>query len=127
MNDKYMPDANDPRTRAQVKADYHGAKFDQGKAMYDLILPEFEEAIAEILTFGADKYGPHSWRTVPDAKERYYAALIRHVNAHRKGERYDPETGKLHLAHASCNMYFLTQLALEEEKDQLALKFNDIR
>lgn len=94
---------------------YHGAKFDKGKARFDLILPEFTESIAEVLEFGARKYAAHSWKTVPDAKERYYSAMMRHITAHRKGERYDPETGLLHLAHAACSMYFITQLELEEE------------
>lgn len=105
---------------------YHGAKFDQGKTRYDLILPEFDEAIAQVLTFGAQKYAAHSWRTVPDCKERYYSAMMRHLAAHRRGERYDPETGMLHMAHAACNMYFLTQLELEEEyknEDQLEMDY----
>jgi hypothetical protein len=33
-----------------------GVKFDQNKPRYDLIPPEIEEAIAKVLTFGAQKY-----------------------------------------------------------------------
>lgn len=93
--------------------DYHGAKFDQGKARHDLVLPEFEDALAQVLTFGAEKYDAHSWKFVPEYKIRYYSALRRHLNAWRAGEKDDPESGLPHLAHAACNIYFLLQGELE--------------
>jgi len=96
-----------------MNKDYHGAKFDQGKLRHDLVLPEFEDAIAEVLTFGAQKYAAHSWKQVPDYKNRYYSALRRHLNAWRAGEKTDPESGLPHLAHAACNIYFLLQGELE--------------
>lgn len=82
-------------------------KDDKGKARYDLVLPEFEEGVAEVLTFGADKYEENSWQKIDDRENRYYAALRRHIAAWRKGEELDPESGLPHLAHAACNIMFL--------------------
>ena len=65
------------------------------------------EAIVEILTFGASKYGADNWQGLDNFEARYYAALERHLQAWRKGEKVDPESGKLHLAHAACNVVFL--------------------
>ena len=96
--------------------DYNGAKFDQGKLRHDLVLPEAEDALAQVLTFGAEKYAAHSWKTVPDLNVRYYAALRRHLNAWRAGEKTDEESGLPHLAHAACNIYFLLQYELEIKK-----------
>lgn len=84
-----------------------GLKYDEGKARFDLIEPEFEEDIALVLTMGAAKYSPNSWQHVEDAVNRYYAALRRHINAWRKGEKIDPESGLPHLAQAACNIMFL--------------------
>lgn len=84
-----------------------GVKLDTGKLRYDLIPPESLEGLAKILTFGAEKYTPNGWQTVPNAKERYTAAAMRHFEAWRKGEKLDPESGLLHLHHALCNLVFL--------------------
>ena len=84
-----------------------GLKFDAGKLRYDLVPPLAIKGIAEILTFGARKYAPNSWQTVPNGESRYIAALMRHFEAYRSGEDYDPESGKSHLAHCLCNITFL--------------------
>lgn len=97
-------------TPAQVKKPETkelGLKYDSDKLRFDLLLPEFEECIADVLTYGAKKYAPNSWQKVEDAKNRYYASLRRHINAYRKGEKNDTESGLNHLAHAACNIMFL--------------------
>lgn len=102
--------------------DKKGLKFDSGKLMYDLIPPEAETALARVLTFGANKYTRNGWQTVPNAVERYEAALMRHLNAHRRGELFDPESGLTHLEHALCNLAFLVyfqarRMALPDARD----------
>ena len=84
-----------------------GLKYDQGKLRYDLVPPHAIKAIADVLTYGADKYAPNSWRTVSDGETRYTAAMMRHFEAYREGEELDPETGKSHLSHCLCNLTFL--------------------
>jgi hypothetical protein len=83
-----------------------GVKFDSGKLRYDLIPPEVEEAIAAVLTFGANKYGERNWE-LGMSWGRPYAALRRHMAAWWSGEDKDPETGMSHLAHAACCIAFL--------------------
>ena len=84
-----------------------GLKYDHGKLRYDLVPPHAIKAIADVLTYGADKYAPNSWQTVSDGETRYTAAMMRHFEAYREGEELDPETGKSDLSHCLCNLTFL--------------------
>lgn len=85
------------------------AKYDTGKIRYDLVPPSIIKGIAEILTFGAEKYGEGNWKKCEDAN-RYVAAMYRHLEAWRAGEELDPESGKSHLFHAGCCLAFLIEL-----------------
>ena len=84
-----------------------GPKYDEGKLQYSLIPPIATKALAEVLTFGAKKYLPNSWQKVPDAERRYLDALMRHLDAYRSGEEFDPESNLSHLSHLLCNASFL--------------------
>ena len=65
------------------------------------------EWVMDIMTFGAEKYGWDNWRLAEgEDRERYVDAAIRHIKAHCKGERLDPESGRPHLAHAACSLVF---------------------
>ena len=87
-----------------------GMKFDSGKLLYSLIPPETSKALAEVLSFGAQKYAIDGWKSVPDAERRYMDALFRHLEAFRAGETHDPESNLHHLAHALTNVAFLHYL-----------------
>ena len=87
-----------------------GVKLDLGKLRYDLVPTSAMKGLAEVLTFGANKYTPNGWKAVPDAVERYYAALQRHLVAWRDGEKVDQESGLPHLSHALTNVAFLLEL-----------------
>jgi hypothetical protein len=65
------------------------------------------EPIVRVLEFGAAKYEPDGWKSVPDATTRYYDSLQRHLIAWRSGEVNDPDSGEHHLAHAGCCLVFL--------------------
>ena len=102
---------------------YHAAKFDKDKQRPDLLLVGCPVAIADmvaVLTSGAVKYSAHSWRNVPDAQERYRAAMLRHVLAFCSGEDTDPESGHPHLAHAAVNAAFLLEFRDAEVKAEAA-------
>lgn len=89
-----------------------GKKFDAGKVQWGLIIGlKGLGAAARVATFGAGKYGPENWRLVSDAKRRYTNAAFRHLVAWHRGEANDPETGESHLAHAICNLLFLSELS----------------
>ena len=84
-----------------------GRKFDYGKTLYSLLSPFFLKMVADVLTYGCLKYERDNWLNVPNAKERYKDALLRHIYSYLSGEQIDPETGFHHLAHATCNIMFL--------------------
>ena len=87
--------------------DQPGRKFDTGKAEYGLIPPHALNELAMVLTMGAKKYDRDNWRHVPDAERRYFDAMERHIWAWKRGEVIDPESGRNHLAHAACCLFFL--------------------
>ena len=84
-----------------------GRKKDADKLRFDLILPEFEEAMAHVLTHGAKEYGANNWQKVDDAKARYTGALQRHLNQWRKGYMYDLDSDCNNLAQIAVNAMFL--------------------
>lgn len=95
-----------------------GMKFDGDKPRMALLVdgcPNALEAVASVLTFGAQKYEADSWKGVPNGAERYKSALLRHLTAVGKGEVLDSESGLHHLAHAACNALFILELALRGE------------
>jgi hypothetical protein len=94
------------------RGDHH--KKDAGKLMWDLLPIESIEAIVRVMTFGARKYRPKGWQEVPDATNRYYAALMRHLCAWRKGETIDPESKMPHLWHALTNLTFMVWFELHK-------------
>jgi hypothetical protein len=92
-----------------------GTKHDQGKMRWDLLPAESVEQVIEILMFGAEKYEPYNW-----AKgikySRVFAACMRHLWAWWRGETVDPESGKNHLAHACCCLFFLLSYSVRNMK-----------
>lgn len=84
-------------------------KFDTSKLRYDLVPPSALAGMAKVLTYGAKKYKPNNWKEV-DSLDRYVAALYRHLEAWRAGEKVDSESGLKHLEHAMTNVAFLLEL-----------------
>jgi hypothetical protein len=82
-----------------------GKKADGDKVRFELLIPEFMEAFARVMTYGAKKYG--DWNYLLLQRERVIGAVYRHINAYQRGERNDPETGESHLIHATCCMMML--------------------
>lgn len=84
-----------------------GKKYDEGKLRFDLIPPIAMKALAQVYTFGAEKYDDNTWQNLENFYSRYMAALHRHLNAHQLGEIRDPESGFYHLDHALWNLVAL--------------------
>ena len=89
-----------------------GRKYDKEKEQYDLVDPFALEDMARVLTYGAIKYDRYNWKNVEE--HRYVSALMRHLQAYRKGEKLDDESGISHLAHVMVNAMFL--YCFEKEK-----------
>lgn len=91
-----------------------GAKLDAGKPRVGLMLDGFALAlmeVAKVTTYGAGKYTPSGWESVPDGEARYKDALLRHLlqSGH---EELDPESGLPHLAHCAWGALALLELHL---------------
>ncbi len=78
----------------------------EGKLRFDLVPPEVEKALAEVLTYGTTKYADRNWEkgnlySVP------YASLRRHLNSWYAGEDIDPESGLSNLKLLLMNVAML--------------------
>lgn len=100
------PDAARAETVCPRAAGADKAARTEGKPRLALIDPAFLDALARVLTFGAEKYGANNWRKGLTYGETLDAAL-RHLNAFNAGEDTDPESGLPHPAHAAANLMFL--------------------
>jgi len=105
--------AYDPDDVAFVRAGA-GHKHDTGKPAMHLIPANIELEVARVMQFGAEKYGAENWRSVPDLRNRYMSAAMRHINAMRQGFVIDDESGLHHSAHAICCLMFLAEVEMEE-------------
>ena len=83
------------------------SKHDEGKTRWDLLPLKQVEEIVDVITWGAKKYTDNGWKTLENAEERYFAAMMRHIAAHRRGEMCDNESKLSHLAHAGACLLFL--------------------
>lgn len=90
-----------------------GLRYDDGKLRYELIPPEWDEALAEVLTKGAAKYAPRNWEKGM-AWSKLIGSGMRHLAKFLTGERYDKETGCHHLAHMAWNALALMSYDLRE-------------
>lgn len=102
-----------------------GKKDDKDKARWDLLPYEAVEQVVKVLTFGDKKYPQQgnipNWRLVPNHRDRYFAAAMRHMVAWRQGESIDAETGLPHLSHGIACLLFL----LAKDMPQQSMEVND--
>lgn len=97
-----------------------GLKHDAGKVRPSLLIEGMPRAllrVADVLTFGAEKYEAHSWQHVENGRERYTDAKLRHMFAEAKGEPADAESHIEHLAHEICNSLFLLEKLLRTKEN----------
>lgn len=98
-----------------------GAKLDAGKPRPALVLGGFSralEAVTEVGTFGARKYTPNGWRSVPNGVERYSEAMLRHWLKETQGIELDPGSNLTHAAHLAWNALARLELMLEQQERQ---------
>jgi hypothetical protein len=88
-----------------------GAKLDKGKCTAG-VLHDFSlalQAVANVGDFGAKKYTRGGWQSVPNAEERYFDAMWRHL-LNARHEDKDPESGLPHLDHMLWNLAAVVEL-----------------
>lgn len=110
--------------RASAEHDPHGtdqhapgAKLDGGKVKMGLVFFGFARAlhaVAEVGTYGANKYTEDGWESVPDGVKRYSNAMFRHLLAEKIEGATDDESGLLHAAQAAWNALARLELMLRE-------------
>ena len=99
-----------------------GAKLDADKVRPELIFRGFARAlyaVAEVATFGANKYTDDGWEKVPDGEKRYRNAGYRHMLARHAGQLYDDQSGLLHAAHEAWNKLAELELMLRAGPDNV--------
>lgn len=107
---------NDPRG---LKGGEPGAKFDAGKVRPSLILDDMPRAIlavAEVGTYGAEKYSEGGWKYVDDGIARYTDAMDRHRLKEGIGF-HDEDSGLLHAAQVAWNALARLELMLREPEE----------
>lgn len=116
-----------PIPEPPTSTDHHAFKVDDGKPNWFLLMSgqgcaRALAAVVRVLSFavrpkdkGGKGYTEHSWRLVPNAKERYESALYRHLNKLALGETHDDESGESHWAHVATNALFLAELHHKEQ------------
>jgi len=67
-------------------------------------MSNFLKELARVCTFGAERYGDESWKTVPNAETRYLGAMQRHIYDFQHGNYLNHEDGMLyHIAQVAWN------------------------
>lgn len=99
------------------------------KPQLGLIPPEFDEEEARAWESGI-KNGREAfdWRRTATV-DQYTHKLLRHLNAWRKGIKYDQDSGAHHLAHVICNakilMWCEARDKLKQERATCAIPKNN--
>jgi hypothetical protein len=85
-------------------------KHDTGKPMMSLIEPSFIRGLADVLTFGANKYEKNNWKLADstEGQDRIKDAMLRHIYKYLDGQEFDDETGFSHLYHAAFGLMALS-------------------
>jgi len=93
-----------------------GSKLDAGKIQAG-ILASFGnalEAMMKVASFGAEKYTRDGFLEVPNGKQRYHDAAMRHYLAMAR-EELDPESGLPHLWHVLWNFAAMIEVGIRQE------------
>lgn len=106
-----------------IGAHEKGAKLDAGKPRVALMISGFASALLEVskvTTFGARKYSPNGWATVPNGIERYLDALCRHLLADLRGEVTDCDSSLPHMAQVAWNALAVLELRNRKADEAIA-------
>jgi hypothetical protein len=99
-------------------------KFDNDKAPIALVPPEVIQSVAQVLAFGAKKYGANNWRHDLNNTtwSRTYSSIQRHLMSFWAGEDIDPESGMSHIDHAITQLMIL-KTAINEGSPEMDDRF----
>ena len=103
-------------TAARLEAEMPGAKHDSGKLRWSLLPMSLLRPVVEVFTDGAKKYTDNGWQNTPNARERYFDALMRHLDDWGSGRHRDSNSGSLTMAHVAANALILLWFELKDGK-----------
>lgn len=84
-----------------------GNRFNEGKTRWSLLPIKTLEGAANVLTFGAEKYGDYNWTKGLPVRETS-ESLLRHMFSFLyDNEDDDPESGFSHIDHVIVNAIFI--------------------
>lgn len=99
-----IPESTEKRYVDPVTGGQKGQKLEE----YAYIPAHPLAEVARVYGMGAKKYEPWNWsKGYPWSLS--YSALFRHIEAHRRGESLDPDSGLSHLAHAAFHLFTLME------------------
>lgn len=114
---KNVPDYGEGSAKGQFKLDAGKSPVFKGFMQY---FPRAMRAVADISQYGFEKYREWGgWKKLADAPNRYEDALARHQIDMAKGEKFDQESGRWHIAHRAWNAMATLELALIELEDRI--------
>lgn len=105
--ERFVPYSENPERHVYTSG---AIKDNKSKSRVDLIPWLPLKLVGDVLAYGAQKYKPNNWRLGLPWGDTF-ASLQRHLWAWHNGEDLDPETGLSHLAHAGCQLLFLSEYA----------------
>ena len=95
-----------------------GAKLDSGKERVSLLFKQYFPnailGITKVSEFGAKKYSPGGWKTVPEGYQRYSDAMERHSLQAASGEVLDKDSGLPHDFHTAWNALARVEFGIKE-------------
>lgn len=90
--DKAVEDFRENASEVKPSEEAPGKKYSKDKIQYSLIPPYALEEVARNLTVNLKKYpNRENWKSVPNARQEYLDALMRHLESYRKGIKFDPD------------------------------------
>ena len=94
-------------SKEEKEASLTAIRFNEGKIRWDLIDPTAIEGVALVLGFGVEKYAAENWRKGLSWKATL-RSLESHLQALKRGEDIDSESGLPHIDHLGCNWMFFS-------------------
>ena len=99
---------------AEVIEPQQSLRYNTGKPPLHLIAGAWQYEVAQVMGYGASKYARDNWRKGGPWTENL-GSVLRHINQFQTGEDTDAESGRHHLAHALCGLFFVLEWSLQSK------------